>query len=490
MAIKSVADRFRRPFNSLRYKLSFITVSITLVVLFFAISISYIWGYRLLSSVILSNSKTITEILSFSLSQDLIEKTKDFQAYARDVRVLQAVQAGNAFISAMSPAVREQYVLDMDRQWLAASPDSGLVQGYMSKDASVYLRYFTRGDEVLGEMILTDQFGCLVAATGKTTDFYQADEKWWLDAYNGGVGRIVIGDAEFDDSSGIWIIPVSVPVVGDRDQVIGILKASISVERYFAYLSRLHFGASGHALIINEKGNVIVHEKVKPMQYQVFSGSVFFKDINTQKTITLEDSPIHGNGYFVVCSPVSLGQSLVQDFHWYVCVEVKKGQIFAPLDRFLMGMLVLALILITVAVMLGIQSGRKFAEPVQKLKQAAERIARGEFDTDIHIDTHDEIEALTDTFTAMAADLRRFTKELNLRNEALELSNVTYQEMVEKLNIANHELVVLKTEMEDKVNHLEQFSKISIGRELRMRQLKEKIAALEEECARLKGASS
>lgn len=458
--------------------------------LFFGISLSYLWGYRLLSNAILSHNQVITEILSFSLAQSLTEKIKDFQAFTKDIRVFQSVQASNAFVQAMSPVVRDLYIQDMDQQWIRASLESDLVQEYITKDTGSYLRHFISGDDALGGMILTDAFGCLVAATDKTTDFYQADEKWWKDSYNGGAGSVVVGDVEFDDLSGEWIIPVSVPILSEKNQVVGILRASLVVERYFAYLGQMRFGKSGHAFLLNGKGKVIVHENAVPMQYHVPADSEFFKSASVQKTITLEYSPVYGKGYYVICSPVLLGQFITHDFQWYVCVEVKKSQIFAPLYNFLVGMLIVAFILILVAVLLGVESGRRFAEPVQKLKQAVERIARGDFNTPVHINTCDEIEILAGTFSAMARDLQGFTDELNKRNEALELSNQSYQEMMEKLKDANRELIVLKQELEDKISHLEQFSKISIGRELRMRELKEKIAGLQDEIVRLKGMSS
>jgi len=458
-------------------------------VLFFAISISYLWGHRLLSSVILSNSQSITEILSFSLVQGLKEKCIDFQAYAKDVRILRAIQAANAFTQAMSISMREQYILDIDQQWISSSADSSLVQEYLLRDASEYLRYFTSKDDVLSEIFLTDQFGCLVATTDKTTDFYQADETWWKDSYNGGAGRVVIGDVEWNDASQEWVIPVSVPVRDKSNAVIGILKASIAVDRYFISLSQMRFGESGHVLILNDKGQVVFYEKSLSGQYQIPEGSEFFKSVSAQKTITIEHSPVYGKGYYVICSPVYLGKLAVQDFRWYVCIEIKKSQMFASLQNFLIGMLILAVTLIMVAILLGLESGRRFAEPVQKLKFAAERIAQGDFNATVRIDTHDEIEVLANTFSRMAQDLQRFTDELNKRNEALELSNRDYQRMTEQLQLVNQELTAVKEELEVKVDHLEQFSKISVGRELRMRQLKDKIAALEEELSRLKGAS-
>ena len=36
--------------------------------------------------------------------------------------------------------------------------------------------------------LLTDAKGAVIAATNKTSDYFQADERWWEEAYNNGKG--------------------------------------------------------------------------------------------------------------------------------------------------------------------------------------------------------------------------------------------------------------------------------------------------------------
>ena len=51
------------------------------------------------------------------------------------------------------------------------------------------------------EVMITDAFGRLVAATNKTSDYYQADEQWWQDCYAEGRGRVFLSDIAWDDSA-------------------------------------------------------------------------------------------------------------------------------------------------------------------------------------------------------------------------------------------------------------------------------------------------
>ncbi len=58
---------------------------------------------------------------------------------------------------------------------------------------------------------------------------------------------------------------------------------------------------------------------------------------------------------------------------------------------------------------------RMITRPVEKLKIGAEKIATGDFDTRVEVETKDEIGVLADTFNHMAADLKKNTAELVIK---------------------------------------------------------------------------
>ena len=81
------------------------------------------------------------------------------------------------------------------------------------------------------EIFVTDKLGLNAAQTNETSDFYQADEDWWIGAYNGGEGREYHGILEFDESAQTEGISIYIPVHDpDTNEVIGISKAVLSVD--------------------------------------------------------------------------------------------------------------------------------------------------------------------------------------------------------------------------------------------------------------------
>ena len=72
-----------------------------------------------------------------------------------------------------------------------------------------------------------------------------------------------------------------------------------------------------------------------------------------------------------------------------------------------------------IAILIALFFVGKIVKPVEKLKKGAEKIAQGDFDTRVEVKTKDEIGVLADTFNAMAADLKKSTKEL-LEKERLD----------------------------------------------------------------------
>jgi len=77
------------------------------------------------------------------------------------------------------------------------------------------------------------------------------------------------------------------------------------------------------------------------------------------------------------------------------------------------------------------------SRPLILLKQAANRVAQGDLDCRVEIDTHDEIGELAASFNQMVADMKRSTEELREANRKLTQLDRVKSELV---SIVSHEL--------------------------------------------------
>jgi len=97
---------------------------------------------------------------------------------------LQNVQEGNLKYAGMNSEIKKAYFKDMDERWAKASNNDPLIAEYTKSPLGNRLREIARDDPSIAEIFMTDKYGGLVAASNRTTDFYQADEEWWQKSFN------------------------------------------------------------------------------------------------------------------------------------------------------------------------------------------------------------------------------------------------------------------------------------------------------------------
>ncbi len=150
---------------------------------------------------------------------------------------------------------------------------------------------------------------------------------------------------------------------------------------------------------------------------------------------------------------------------------------------------------------------RNLTRPLRKLLEGTIEVAKGNLDYKIEVVSNDELGELSRYFNTMTQKLKEMnvalegaketlekrvkarTRELEKMTEALEEAKTTLEIRVkartrelEELTHNLEEQVRQRTkELEEKVKELEKFQKFAVGRELRMRELKEEIKRLKEE---------
>lgn len=143
-----------------------------------------------------------------------------------------ALAVGNDAHAALS----EAEIIDLDTLWRAQIEltDSPLINQVMSGPASDYLRQLVADSQgAIAEIILMDNRGLNAAISTVTSDFWQGDEDKFQQTYDlgGGGGSIHAGDVELDESSGMYVVQVSVPMVDAAGELVGAATFSLDAER-------------------------------------------------------------------------------------------------------------------------------------------------------------------------------------------------------------------------------------------------------------------
>ena len=117
-------------------------------------------------------------------------------------------------------------ILKRDKKWKETKGIDDFIKPLLINDCAQFLIEFQEQYDEFPEIFITDEKGLIVGETNKTSDYYQADEQWWIKAYNDGIGRIYFGEIEYDESAYAEAIPIYIPVMDSQDKkAIGVIKA-------------------------------------------------------------------------------------------------------------------------------------------------------------------------------------------------------------------------------------------------------------------------
>ncbi|MBU0683422.1 MAG: PAS domain-containing protein, partial [Candidatus Omnitrophica bacterium] len=286
------------------------------------------------------------------------------------------------------------------------------------------------------------KYGGIVASSGKTSDFYQADEVWWQEAFDNGEGKVFVGEIEYNESSGLWAIPFAMPIEDENGKVLGICKILIDVKVFFNPVAQFHIGKTGHAFMFDENGNIMFHKGIEPFSEKILRMETFGNLLDSkEKWVVQKESHLHGKAMFITFAEVKHPVLLEAGIDWNVFIGQDAEEVFIPLRKLVVGGLITAFIMLVLLVPAGIFLGGFFSKPIRELQNAAREVSLGNLDCEIHIKTKDELQELAEIFNTMISDLKLNTtsianlnKEIDNRKQAEQKISQAAKEWEETFN--------------------------------------------------------
>ncbi len=304
---------------------------------------------------------------------------------------------------------RINYFSELGHKWVK-DQDRILIDSVLNNIASQLLKDFQIYEkQTYREILLTDRWGGLVAATNKTRDFYQGNEFWWQSTMQAN-GKVFIGDIEFDDSTETYSITLSFPVMKPGEKSLrGIMKVVLKVNQLFLSSKEFNVGGTGFIRVFNDTGKIVFdfnHQYATRIEEPVVVKKVrgrlggFFKDSSD------------GIERFFVFKYVDLdklldGKVWTQD-KWYFCLGQDIREAFEPLRKTQRDQMI-RIAVTTVILLLGtLYLGRRFTQPLSSLVRHTREIAKGNFRVRMEVKSNDEFGELGKAFNQMVERLDRF----------------------------------------------------------------------------------
>lgn len=286
------------------------------------------------------------------------------------------------------------------RNRLLASEVSENLRNYMATKGEKYLAFF-----------VTDEKGAVVASANGFPDYLHGSQEWWTRTYNGGSGRIYIGDLYFNDKAQTYALNIAVPVM-DREggRVIGVLVVYHDIRRLLdSTISVIRFGATGHAMLIDSRGQVLVCPVMPTGSYLADSNLVGDVTSATPKWVLAADDGHGGRDSIIGFSPLVRTSAITSDSTgktWHAFIRQDPRELYAPINSLLESVFLAGIILIGSVVILGFAMSGRLTRPIRQLQAGAEAIGKGNLDVEVAVHTNDEIEQLATEFNQMAQKLK------------------------------------------------------------------------------------
>jgi GAF domain-containing protein/HAMP domain-containing protein len=354
-----------------------------------------------------SELRSVAELQSASIGNLLAKEVELLQTAALDEAIRKQAAASNVSYQGSAADVQAS-LLTLDGEWLAAGAanddNAPLIRSKLDNPIADYLREYRAIYPENVEVFVTDRYGALLAATNRTSDYYQADEAWWQAAFDNGQGAIYYALPEYDESSGTYSIDIALPVYErDGNSVVGIMRTTLDLAAVVDLLANTQIGQTGRAEMLLPNNQFVEAAGTQDASPDLLA------DLSLQpgsvSEVTWGGVPSFAAVALVHSSDPELG-STIDQLTWRIVTHQSRTEILAPAEA--QAGIVLFVIAVVAVVVVGASLGLShlLVRPIAHLTTAANRVREGDLTAQAPVETQDEIGTLAMTFNSMTAQLR------------------------------------------------------------------------------------
>jgi phosphoserine phosphatase RsbU/P len=381
-----------------------------------------------------TRAQHVAVVLSDLVRQEL-ESLDDWAALSQ---IAPSISKATESTRAESPEEIKTVVGAIETRWPGMGTDDPFIKALLTNEIAGQLNSFRTLHPVFAEIFVTDANGRLLAATDKTSDYWQADELWWERGFSLPVRNHYVEGIQYDASARVFSLDVAMPI-RDRTKpdapVLGVLKGVIDVSPLFNQIDPAVNGEIGMRQVVLEDGRVLAtlfatgaqplkEQMPAEVQEQIIrnqSGWMFARTLGTEKDLV-------GYAPLKISGALATGLQITGATPMFVIVRKPANVVLAPVRQQIVFLgLTGALILFAFIIAGYMVATRKLIVPIENLREAVRRIADSvKLDRDappspaagavlepLHaIRTRDELEDLARDFSSMAQRVLGYNEQL------------------------------------------------------------------------------
>ncbi|MGD8604330.1 MAG: methyl-accepting chemotaxis protein [Anaerolineales bacterium] len=369
---------------------------------------------------------SVTDSEASEVSAWLTQNINMLQVIAHGDTAINYVEQANGSYSGSETQILTE-IQATDSAWRAAAITDLLIRNVITNNGLVNplssaLHEFSRQFSGHIRVMVTDRYGALVAATERIPDYFQADEDWWREAWNEGEGGIYIGGPAVDQTNGLTVFYIALPVLNEQSQPIGVIHTTLHAKPIIDLIAASQVsgggqgGLEGRSALVDSDGRVIIDAE------QSHLGTSMASLLAQSEVEGAEDA--EGPTWQEIANPVECSQchesvgaplivgvaqpgtgrssnSVIANLGWRVVQTITSEEALAPvaesqqLSFILMGGAGL------VAVVMATVLTRGLTAQIRNIMNLFSRVGMGEFDARVEVTSQDEFGRMSESLNAM-----------------------------------------------------------------------------------------
>ncbi|RPJ72977.1 MAG: PAS domain S-box protein [Alphaproteobacteria bacterium] len=359
------------------------------------------------------NSADLTEQILEHITQSIYHRIEEIQTYATDELLRQYIIKSNSSFDNIKDL--NDYIEQANRDWVNGI-ELPIITELNNNELAIELQSRQKfledkyGYPLLAEVFVTNKYGLNVAQTSKTTDYYQADEKWWQVAQKDG---LFVNDVNYDESSGIFSTEISVRINDLQGNFLGVIKEVPNIREIINIINEAKLGAEYKTLefyLLNKEGKIIYATKDH-------NNSEYLSNNQLNSLGILSDS--RHDSYLINQDKILFAHAHSKEFKdfatngWILISQINSSEVFAPINNLRKNMMFAAIIVLGLALFASSITYRSIIVPIAELQKATIQIASGDLNTNLVKSGSGEINQLANSFQRMAQRLKKTIDDLN-----------------------------------------------------------------------------
>lgn len=485
----------------IKYKILLILslfICITVPIIFYASKTSL----TALETSIGENSEVIAQEIIDSIDRTIYDRMERWQSFVSNREFLvDDLEISNQEFEQIED--KESHIESEDEKWRNSKNiqenklTSSILNNSLSQELRSRIDFYNEKyeEDIFPEIFVTNKYGVVVGSSNQTSDYYQADETWWVETKENG---FYVENLAYDESTDTYSLAICLNITDDSNNFLGELKIIYNVEDFLENINNIRQQQISHndeldnkidINIINNEGKVVFSTSNKYDFLDVYPKDIFENIVN-DRGYFLYGKGTEQNLYSYARSN---GYKDFEGFNWIAEINQPTNLIFKPIYGIRNNLIIIAILGTLVLLVIMWYLIKSITTPLEDLSKKTDQISNGNYNIKLTSSANDETGNLAKSFNKMVDAIRVSRQEVDRK-----VQRQTEDIEVSKNKLENQQkaiLNILEDVNEEKIKTEQERNKIqailsSIGDAVFVIDLDEKILMFNSIAEKLSGYTS